>query len=254
MTTNWTNEERKAALRLAFDGASEGQPVEVQREPHAQAHYTTVNHEALRIAAGVALDDWTAHTFETPARPPTLSGDVAVPALQATICGALAAILAGAAILATDAPLSGWAAVGAGAVVTAASWGWLLADHRRLLRTRETYTRRDAHELTPEPDRLRLEVQQDRGDGRAHWLMEDLPTDRARFLAWARAVLGGRSVAQGGWIGQSGPFSRSEYDALLAAMLRAGVLRWRNPRAHAQGAELTAMGRATLRKLTEGEQ
>jgi len=68
-------------------------------------------------------------------------------------------------------------------------------------------------------------------------------------LAWARAVVGGRSLAQGGWTGSGGPFSRSEYDALLAAMLKAGVVRWANPRAHAQGVELTPMGRATLRKL-----
>lgn len=251
----WTHDEIRAALRQAMTGTEQRGPRAWTATPTEHAEYSTPNREALRTVAGVAVDDWTTARYEAPARTPTLSGDVAVPAAQAVISGALAGILGGVAILATHVQLNGWAAVAVGVVVAAGTWAWLLRDHRRLLRNVESYTRRDVAPVQPaQASTVRLEVQQEHANGGRRWLYDELPVDRDRVLAWARAVLGGRSLAQSAWTGSAGPFSRSEYDALLAAMLKAGVIRWRNPASHAQGADLTPMGRATLRKLTEAEQ
>jgi heme exporter protein D len=247
----WNRDEVKTALRDALE-TNHARQRAMQRTPHAQGHYSTRNTHALGATAAPVLDDWDRAHFETPGRSPTVAGDVLTPVLQSVVSGILAGGLVGVAILATEAPVSGWAAAGVGLLVTAGAWGWLLRDHRRLLRTVEDYTRRDAEPLTQtQAETLRLEVVKDEGDGRAHWLFEDLDTDAETLTQWGRAVLGGRSLAQSGWTGKGGPFSRSEYDALLAAMIRAGVVRWNNPKAHAQGATLTAMGRATLRRLVE---
>jgi hypothetical protein len=248
----WSDERIRAALHEAIEANAQGRPRGMQRTPHAHAHYSTRNRHALGAMADPVLDDWAAIRYETPTRAPTVAGDVLTPGLQAGVSGLLAGLLTGAGILATGAPIAspGWVAVGVGLTVAAGAWAWLLADHRRLLRTVETYTRHDTEPLTdPHAETLRLEVVKDEGDGAAHWLLEDLETDAATLKAWARAVLGGRSLAQSGWTGKGGPFSRSEYDALLAAMIRAGVVRWNNEKAHAQGASLTPMGRATLRRL-----
>ncbi len=254
---SWEYDEIRAALGEAM-AANAGRPRRRwEQAPTEATQYSTPNLDALRSVAGVTLDDWTSAHYETPSRTPTLSGDVGVPAAQALISGALAGVLAGVGIAGSGVELSGWAAVAVGVVVASGTWAWLLRDHRRLLRTSETFTRRDDAPVQPTPAQastLRLEVKQERADGSMRWLLDELPVDRARVLAWARSVIGGRSLAQGGWTGSGGPFSRSEYDALLAAMLKAGVVRWANPRAHAQGVELTPMGRATLRKLTEEAQ
>lgn len=252
---SWNRDEIRDALRQAIDANAAGRHrTPWEQAPSERATYSTPNREALRSAAGIALDDWTTARYEAPARTPTLSGDVGVPALQAVISGTLAGVLGGVAILATRAPVNGWAAVAVGVVVAAGTWAWLLRDHRALLRNVETYTRRDSAPVQPaQASTVRLEVQQEHANGGRRWLFDDLPVDRERVLAWARAVIGGRSLAQSAWTGSGGPFSRSEYDALLAAMLRAGVVRWVNPRAHAQGVELTPMGRSTLRKATKAQ-
>jgi len=135
----------------------------------------------------------------------------------------------------------------------------LLRDHRRLLRTVETWERpQTPPEATGDAQRapagIRLEIAQETPTGAAHWLLQDLATDPDTFRRWAEAVSKGRSLAQSGWTGAGGQFSRAEYDQLLAAMIRAGVARWKNERAHAQGCELTPMGRATLRRYTEAAQ
>jgi len=223
-----------------------------QRTPHSEARYSTPNPYALRSVAGLAADDWQAIRYEAPTRAATLAADVLVPAAQAAVTGCAVGALAAVLILALQLDVTGWAAVAVGCVAAAVAWLWLLRDARRLLRTSETLTRRDAGELPPSPaaDSLRLEVQT---DGGRHWLLDELQTTRDKFNTWARAALAGRSLAQGAWTGAGGCFSRGEYDRLVAALVRAGILRYVNPNAHAQGLTLTAAGRATLRRITEEE-
>jgi len=78
---------------------------------------------------------------------------------------------------------------------------------------------------------------------------QNLPINEATFRQWARGVLGGRGTSLGDWTGKGGLFSRADYNALTDYLMRSGLMRWVNPAAHAQGRELTAAGRATLRKF-----
>lgn len=249
----WDDETRRDRLRAELQGhaARPAAPDDWQRTPHGETRYSTPNPYALRSVAGLATDDWQAIHYETPTRAATLASDVLVPAAQSLVTGGAVAILAGVVILATHADLTGWLAVGLGGVAAAVTWFWLLGDQRRLLRTRETLTRRDAANVQP-PDVLRLEVSQP-GDHGAHWLFSDLPIDRTAFVTWATAALSGRSLAQSAWTGKGALFSRSQYDALTAACLQAGIVRYQNAQAHAQGVALTPAGRATLRRLTDAQ-
>ena len=97
---------------------------------------------------------------------------------------------------------------------------------------------------------LRLEVVNP-GDGRMQFA--DFPIEGEAFKSWARAVLGGRGLSVGVWTGSNGLFSRQEYDALTDYLIRAGLMRWINPAAHAQGRELTPAGAATLRRFVDSD-
>lgn len=46
-------------------------------------------------------------------------------------------------------------------------------------------------------------------------------------------------------------FHRSEFERVRDEMIRRGLATWKNERAHAQGVELTAAGRAVMRKVAE---
>jgi len=194
-------------------------------------------------------------TYETPSRTPTPAGDVLVPFAQAGISGLFGGILGGLGSWGIGLDASPWAiGAGLGAITAAATWAWLLQDQRRTLRTVETLTQRGNPEASPAapPEQIELKVLTPGAHGN-HTLIRNLPTDGATFRTWAAAVTNGRGLAQDAWTGKGGLFSRSQYESILAALLEAGLVRWVNPEAHAQGAELTAAGRATLGKLGKGE-
>jgi hypothetical protein len=80
---------------------------------------------------------------------------------------------------------------------------------------------------------------------------EDLPVDQERFMQWARAVVRGRDLSGSTWGGPGLLFSRPEYEELIEYLIRAGLVRWVNERAHTQGKELSPAGAATLKRAVE---
>lgn len=213
----------------------------------------------------------TADYFERyqPARPARYEPDVLVPFLQAVITGAFVAVALGigAGVVAHWQSWPWWyalAAAGGGWLLVAAlTWSQLLADSRDLLRKVETWSNRDNRDLDGDgeigepkdtPARtVRLEVEQ-RGDGNQRSsFFHDLPTEPALFTTWASAAVNGQSLALSHWTGNGRPFARSDYEALLDFMQRAGVVTWINPDAPAQGRQITKPGKAALQAWLEGE-
>lgn len=184
----------------------------------------------------------------TPARPPSLESDVAVPLAQSLATGFLlggATGLAGVWLQAPD-PLA--LGVGVGVVATVGTWAMLLRQVRDLLWTVITTVSQERTE--PERPTVRVEVAQE-GGRVVRYL--DLPGDPDRLAVLARGVLAGRPLSEATWCGAGRPFSRGEFADLRAELLRAGLARWRNPQAPAQGVILTPAGRAVLRRLAQGE-
>lgn len=67
------------------------------------------------------------------------------------------------------------------------------------------------------PARLVLEVKHSGGE-RSGFDFLHLGIDQADFLTWARAVLGGQSLAVGQWVGRGRLFTRGQYDALMSEL------------------------------------
>jgi hypothetical protein len=184
----------------------------------------------------------------TPARPPTLESDVLVPLAQALATGVLlggATGLVGTWLQAPDP----WAlALGVGCGATVLTWGALLRQVRDLLWQVRTAL---APGPTTEPERPTVRVElAHQGEKRLQYL--NIPGDPDRLAHLARRVLAGDPLSEARWTGKRGPFSKAEFQALRAELLRAHLVRWRNPGAPAQGVELTPVGRAVFRRLAQG--
>ena len=210
--------------------------------------YQSVSSVASGARGAVApADQWDVYHSE-PARAASVASDVAVPALQSLISG----VVAGAVTLALCVAF-GWQMRIAGAValaVLALAWVWLLVDHRRLLWAVENLTHADVNRDGAigqlEPARLVLEVKHSGGE-RSGFDFLHLGIDQADFLTWARAVLDGRSLAVGQWVGRGRLFTRGQYDALMSELERAGIVRAADARNPQSGRELSPAGRAALR-------
>ncbi len=197
---------------------------------------------------------WQGVYTERPSREPTTAGDVVVPFLQAVIGGVFAGSIIAVIILATPTlQVSPWVPVGIGLAVSGLTWAYLLTDHRHLLREIEEWTRADINGdgVVGAPETVRLEVKVQRSEGGPQHLFAEIPVNRQDFDTWARTVTNGRSLAQSSWTGKRKPFSKSDYEDLLALLAKARIVRWVNPEAHAQGRELTRMGQEALKAYLE---
>lgn len=84
-------------------------------------------------------------------------------------------------------------------------------------------------------------------DGRQGDLLR-LPVDSRRLSIMAQKILTGTATFSLGSLTGSGKlFTRREYETLRDEFINRGALTWVNPRAHEQGTEFTAAGRAVLR-------
>ena len=101
--------------------------------------------------------------------------------------------------------------------------------------------------IISEPAR-EVRVTLEREEGR-HVDIIDLPAKEEQLRQLADGLLSGRQFALSAWSGTGAPFSRSEFERLRDEMIRRGLARWRNERAQAQGLEVTAPGRAVLRRF-----
>lgn len=191
---------------------------------------------------------------KTPTHPAGIESDVRVPLFQAVITG----LMAGALLVVLGLGLGWgltWQTPAVVAMVSAfACWMLFLFDHRSLLRQVERVIMADidgdGRVGEPEPETVRVEVQ----EGERRWVFADLPVDLERLRLFARGALSGKPLAQASWTGRGGVFSRGEYQRLLDEMLARGFAVWRNPAAHAQGLDLTGVGRAVLRRLAESNE
>jgi hypothetical protein len=237
--------QKAALLRSAGIGRKPNQVTQFRDYGHAAA-------QTQKAKAGTVepLPGWSEVTFETPGRSPHPVADVVVPLLQAVVSGCLAGggvALGVAKLTDVDPVLAGGVSALA---VTGLVWSTLLADSRRLLRRVETWVRQDLDGDgkigKPEPETVRLEMHTQTDTGQHRTIFSDVPVDKAKFKVWVQGVVADRSLALGSWTGSKGPFSRSEYDELMAFMDRARVVEWNNPDSPRSGRKLTTLGRQAL--------
>jgi len=176
---------------------------------------------------------------------------IGIPALRAWIvavpCGALAGLLIGAFGL----KINLWYAIPIVSITVFLIIFWTSTQRGQALVERLTGTDLNGDGVIgsvpiqePLPP-VRIELVEDQGK---HTTYADLPfPDRLPSLA--AGLLAGRQFAQSAWTGHLGIFSRAEFDQLRDEMVRRGLAAWKNESAKAQGCELTAAGRAVMRRL-----
>lgn len=145
-----------------------------------------------------------------------------------------------------------------GGIAFAISSILLTLDHRRLLWAAERALHvdldQDGDVGEPETPREALQVELLENHGHRQRLsFIDLPGSDRQLISLAQGILNGKGTGEASWTGAQGPFSRSEFSALRDALIRRGLATWLNPNAHAQGWELTAAGRAVMRKIAQLE-
>jgi len=182
----------------------------------------------------IRITDKNLQERQTPTRPSSIESDVIVPASQALFSAIVVTSLAAIWIREPTALAAIFAAV------TAAAWFLLLTDTRRLLRTVERYITDAAQQQRP----LRLEINTGNTTKIAH-----LPADHRHIRALAEAALNGKPLTERHWTGSGKPFTKREFREIRAELIRAGILRWRNQNAPAQGVIVTEAGREALQQI-----
>lgn len=133
--------------------------------------------------------------------------------------------------------------IGAGVLV----WAGGLRRWQRAAYPEQAYppvqTRAEEHQPT-EPARVRLELS--REDGRQMQLI-DLPASLDQLTTLARGLLTGATLAESQWTGGGGLFTRAQFSALRAELIRRGLAAWNSPGTPARGAGLTRAGQAAMR-------
>lgn len=178
--------------------------------------------------------------------------DVTVPVLQSlavSVCYAsLASVLAASAVLTFH--LSWYIPVVAGLLALTLTASWTMTRNVSLRQElwwgTEEIVRRDLDGDgvvgKPEPEAvLRVEI----ADG-GNTKFLDVPAEKVAIFA--RAVVKGQSgISEGEWKKFFGGVN--EFRAFRGQLLGSGLVRWKNPDAHAQGVELTLAGRQVLKRL-----
>ena len=201
-----------------------------------------------------AVREGASYEKRRPVRAATVPADVTVPALQSVFSGVATGILAGAGAAVAQAEGAWlWGLMG-GAVGMGVTWLVVLREHRQGLWEVERLVGRDLDgdgvvgdpAAKREPMSVEL-VERDRA-GRLR---------RLRFVKWSGVTdeeLLGLAKAV---VVDEVPFSRRElaevlspdkYRVVSRAMVRGGLLRYRNGKNDRNGVELTASGRAVMRK------
>jgi len=178
------------------------------------------------------------------------------------VCGAAsAAIGTGGLILAAAAGYELTEAQGFIIAATATPWlilalFLLLIVWRRGVWLIEELTARDldndAHIGTPwpysEPDRVEIDIShKDRNGRETGGQFLEVPGVSAGLLRqFAEAAADNESLAVNAWVGTGKPFTRTQYDGLMAELWQAGLV---TQGAGNRGRELTAAGRAVMRRI-----
>jgi len=179
-----------------------------------------------------------------PAREPTITADVLVPLLQASVGGLLVFGLA--LLWRMSTADAGTAAV----VVTALTWAALLTDGRALLRRvkRVVGSLTSSSPTAPAAVRYEHSVKLDQADGLHHEQILTLPLDDAQLKDFARGVLAGRT----GTAAWAATIGRGAFEQTRDGLISAGFARWAGSDRR-EGWRLTKKGAAWFRGLAGGE-
>jgi hypothetical protein len=188
-----------------------------------------------------------------PERSASLESDALVPVVQSLVSALVASISAGVASALTGIwqpfPAAGVCGVGA----LALSWLVLLREHRGLLWDVERVISGNFGTESPTgtpQDVLRVEITEHKGHNQ-HISYLELPGTPQQLMTLANGLLGGKGTSESDWTGSGKPFSRSEFREIRTALIDRGLATWANPDHHAQGWELTAAGRAVMRRIAD---
>lgn len=192
---------------------------------------------------------------ETPVRPPTIEADVLVPAAQAGLSGLAATIGATLGAVVWSWPWYIPVAVGGGAMCL--TWAGLLLANRGLLRTVERVVHRDLDgdgqvgeprsEPEPRPVTEITVTVPKQGAASVYFLKTDV--DHGVLRSFCKAAVGGATLAVGSWAGGGKPFTRQQYDGLMAELTRAGLV---EDLGGNKGRTLTRAGRHVLARIADG--
>ena len=214
-------------------------------------------------AAGTA-EGWQEAVYTQPIQKATRESDILVPFAQAAISGAFAffCILLSIRLAAFywDIPGGVWeyltGAALLGALVSWAKWRGLLDDTRSLLRRVETYINQDidGDGVIGEPvETIRLETFDRDHEGKLRaGQFATLPISEHQLILFARQVdSGARGLSQSDWTGADGLLTKKQHTQLMEYFERAGIVRWKNDKAPAQGRELTMAGVAAIANIAK---
>jgi hypothetical protein len=81
----------------------------------------------------------------------------------------------------------------------------------------------------------------------------DLQISREQITTIARLLQRDDNFSAARLAGKGKPLSRAEFEHIRDKWVESGLVRWNNPRAHAQGAMLSPAGRALIKKLANTE-
>lgn len=205
-------------------------------------------------AAGAAGNGYMEAERVRPARAPGIESDFITPFLQALGVGFFAVLVAAYLVKMNDVVWHLSCFVG---FVAAGLWyiGAILFGRKTLWISETIYT--GAPEMDPAPvidtrPPIQLEVVQKDERGRLASVQRfaDLPADiQDRLPSFAAGVLAGKGLTVSTWTGKGAPFSRQEFDAIMATLEQAGIVCWNNPNDKKQGRALTRRGRAALEQI-----
>ena len=178
-----------------------------------------------------------------------LSSGVALPLAQAFTTAVIMAGAVGVYCWLLKVPGDWWKySLGTLAGVLVVFWLFLLSKWLRLVEPIERLLgvdlNGDGSVGVPEPEPRRLKIELKHDERRTQFI--DLPYSE-RLPDFFRSIENGTPLSESAWCGAGALFSKREFYSLRDACLKAGIMRWKNEQAPAQGLELTPSGRAVMR-------
>lgn len=223
----------------------------VRRTGAVRGNLFAFSPDALSADVVDTMPAFTTLTRTIPARTQTPAGDVIVPLCQSAVTGIVAGAIATMGAYYNFVPT--WAPQLGLIGGFAASWLWLLADNRSLLRVTETITGQEQAPLvqqTQQTQTLRLEITEKRGVNNSSMKFVDLPCDMQQLQTIARGVLANKPFSERVWSGHGKTLSSPKFRALQDKLIELGYLRWASVADRRQGVALTHKGEQMMRAIT----
>jgi hypothetical protein len=184
----------------------------------------------------------------------SLKAAVVIPLAQGAVHGALVALLTLAGCIWQSWPVV--LALFAGVGVALLSFSLALGDWRRLAGYKAWPVvdtsgagRVYEQEVQQPANLVRVELSQNGGKQVA---FIDLPATHEQLQSLARGLLDGAPLSEAMWTGSGRTFTRAEFAALRAELIRRGLARWNSPGTPARGASLSPAGRAVCKRIVSG--